>query len=485
MALQTGIFAELLAEESQALAVERSERRSSLENPQTPLSYPAEWLLDLFNGGRTDAGIRVSELTAFQVGTFLCCVDLIAGKISSLPTHIYERQIGKNGRAIHRLAYEHETYDLVSLEPNDEMGWQTFLYALICHALAWPAAYAEIQRDAGNAVVAFWPRNPAKTHPRRLTQAMHLEAVPWRPFPVSLPAGRMVFETTDGLPGEGDTTELGRNAMGGRRIIPMEDMIHVPGMLALDGRLGQGTVWLARNALGQVLAMEKFGSKYFANFAKPGGILEAPMNMVPGTPLYEQSKRSWQEAQGGERSHTVAVMPTGWKFTALSNNPEEAQTKEMREYLRTDVASLLHVPVRMAGDTSTKTRGSTEMENQELYDFALLPRMNAVKQEFKRKVFPHRGIGRTPRNPYFLDFDATELLRGDSAAREKFNASGKQWGYLSTNDVRALEKLNPIDEPWADEYWIPVNMTLATTPVDPTQQLAAGAGEVPKKGAEA
>ena len=25
------------------------ERRSSLENPQTPLSYPAEWLLDIFN----------------------------------------------------------------------------------------------------------------------------------------------------------------------------------------------------------------------------------------------------------------------------------------------------------------------------------------------------------------------------------------------------------------------------------------------------
>ena len=28
------------------------ERRSSLENPQTPLSFPAEWLLDIFNGGR-------------------------------------------------------------------------------------------------------------------------------------------------------------------------------------------------------------------------------------------------------------------------------------------------------------------------------------------------------------------------------------------------------------------------------------------------
>jgi hypothetical protein len=72
------------------------------------------------------------------VGTLLTCTDLIAGKISSLPTHIYERQIGKNGRAIRRIAYEHDSYDLLSLAPNDEMSWQTFLYALICHALVWP-----------------------------------------------------------------------------------------------------------------------------------------------------------------------------------------------------------------------------------------------------------------------------------------------------------------------------------------------------------
>src|ERR1700761_6756863 len=82
------------------------ESRSSLENPQTPLSYPAEWLLDIFNGGRTDSGVRISELTAFQVTTLLAGVDLIAGKISSLPWHIYERQFSKSGRAIHRIAYE-------------------------------------------------------------------------------------------------------------------------------------------------------------------------------------------------------------------------------------------------------------------------------------------------------------------------------------------------------------------------------------------
>src|SRR5215469_7519632 len=85
------------------------ERRSSLENPQTPLSYPAEWLLDIFNGGRTDSGIRVSELTALQVSTVLCCGNIVANGVASLPLYIYERSF-KNGREVKKIAYQHALY---------------------------------------------------------------------------------------------------------------------------------------------------------------------------------------------------------------------------------------------------------------------------------------------------------------------------------------------------------------------------------------
>jgi HK97 family phage portal protein len=470
MALQTGIFSELISEQRDLLA---AEQRSSLENP---LSYPAEWLLDIFNGGRTDSGIRVSELTAFQVVTFLVCVDLIAGKIASLPSHIYERSFTATGRAIHRVAYEHEYYELVHCEPNEEMSWQTFLKAYLCHCLAWGNGFSEIQRDAANGALAFWPRNPAKTRPIRLTAPVRLEPEPWRPFPVNLPAGKLVYSTTDGIE-EPDNSEAGGRSARNARIIPAEDMIHVPG-LALDGRIGQSVVWLARQALGLMLATEKFGAKYFANFAKPGGILEMPAHIKPEDK--ETSKRSWQEAQGGENSHRVAVMPPGFKFTPMSHNAQEAQTIETQMFLRTQIASLLHVPARMAGDTSTKTRGSTEQENQELLDFALSPWMSAIKQEFKRKLFPHANIGRRPKNPFFHDFDASELVRGDAASREKFYASGKQWGYLNTNTILGMEKLNPVQEEWAEAYWMPVNMTLVTTPIDPTHQDGAANGSVPE-----
>jgi HK97 family phage portal protein len=268
------------------------ETRSSLENPQTPLSFPAEWLLDMFNGGRTDAGIRVSELTAFQCTTFLACVDLISGSIASLPKHVFERTIVANGRASHRIAYEHGLYDLVNLEPNDEMSRFVFDKAYMAHVLAWGNGYAEVQRDAGNAAVAVWPRNPYKTRPHRLTSAVRLEAEDWRPFPVNLPAGALVYRTTDGVD-QYDNSNLDASR-GEDRIIPKEDMLHVPG-LAFDGRIGQSVVWMARNVLGLALATEKFGAKYFANFARPSGILEGP-NMTG--PAKDVAKNSWMEAQG-------------------------------------------------------------------------------------------------------------------------------------------------------------------------------------------
>jgi HK97 family phage portal protein len=358
------------------------ERRSSLENPQTPLSYPAEWLLDLFNGGRTDSGIRVSELTAFSCITFLSGVDFIAGKISSLPFHVYERMLVLNGRrAAHRTAYEHDYYDLIATEPNEEMSRQTLWKAFLCHCLAWGNGYIEMQRDEGNDVVALWPRNPAKTRPRRAVQPLQLAPVPWRPFPVLIPVGRLYFETSDGMEDQDTSHEDAQSRS--MRAIPLEDMLHVPG-LALDGRLGQSVVWLARQTLGLALATEKFGAKYFANFARPGGILKMPMNMPDAAKT--QARNSWMEAQGGENANRIAVMAPGFEWTPMSNNPEEAQTIQTRAFIRSELAALLHLPNRVLGDQSRSSRASTEQENQEILDFSLMPWISMNLAHSSRKV---------------------------------------------------------------------------------------------------
>ena len=52
------------------------------------------------------------------------------------------------------------------------------------------------------------------------------------------------------------------------------------------------------------------------------------------------------------------------------------------------------------------------------------------------------------------------MLRGDIATRFGAYATGRQWGWLSINDVRRLEDLNGIGEA-GDLYMEPLNMAPA------------------------
>ena len=68
------------------------------------------------------------------------------------------------------------------------------------------------------------------------------------------------------------------------------------------------------------------------------------------------------------------------------------------------------------------------------------------------------------------------LLRGDTAARTAYYMAGRQWGWLSVNDIRELENMELIDN--GDEYLVPMNMIEAGTepvpePKNPDQKLIA------------
>src|ERR1700676_1552360 len=147
-----------------------SETRTSLENPQTPLSFPAEWLLDIFNGGRTDSGIRVSEMTALQVSTIWACVEIKAGAIGVLDPKIYEHIVNDDGRLQRRIAHEHRYWDLLTQQPNPEMSSFTLRKTVQAHRMLWGNGYVELQRDNAGRIVAMWPRNPARIRPHRVAK---------------------------------------------------------------------------------------------------------------------------------------------------------------------------------------------------------------------------------------------------------------------------------------------------------------------------
>jgi HK97 family phage portal protein len=430
-----------------------AEFRTSLENPQTPLSYPAEWLLDIFNGGRTDSGIRVSEMTALQVGTVLACVNIVSNGFAALPLHVQEKVTFTGGREGRKKATKHALYDPLHTEPNSEMTSFVWRKVMMVHALLWGNAYSEIQRDQNNQIIGIWPRNPARTRPIRTLQPFTFEGDIIQP-------GTLIYETTESLIGQEPTgTDSNDVKVGKRRLILAEDMIHIQG-LSLDGRLGQSTVWLARQIIGLALATEKYGAKFFGNGARPAGILSMPNKMEELA--IDNLRRSWAEAHGGENQFKVAVLEEGVTFSKIAATPEEGQMLETRAYQREEITALFGVPLHMLVQTKGSGKSNTEQASIEFFQFCLNPWITQWTQELDRKLFPK--LGRSA-NRYIPHFETRQLLYPDAASRGAYYANGIQWGWLNGNDIHEFEGLNPIEDGTGDLYRVQVNMQPADMPM--------------------
>jgi len=88
------------------------------------------------------------------------------------------------------------------------------------------------------------------------------------------------------------------------------------------------TVWwviphrYGQNAIGMALATEEYGSRLFANDARPSVVLEHPGILKDPAKIRE----SWNKIyRGSENAHKVAVLEEGMQVKTLSMPPEQAQ----------------------------------------------------------------------------------------------------------------------------------------------------------------
>ena len=76
-----------------------------------------------------------------------------------------------------------------------------------------------------------------------------------------------------------------------------------------------------------------------------------------------------------------------------------------------------------------------------------------------RALFTDQEKGR-----FYVQFNMDGLMRGDYKSRMEGYAIGRQNGWLSANDIRALENQNPIPkEEGGDAYLVNGNMIPITT----------------------
>ncbi len=372
--------------------------------------------------GQTAAGKTVNERTAMQVTAVYACVRILAESIASLPLHIYCLEDGGK-----KLVYDHPLYRILHDEPNPEMTAFVFRETLMSHLLLWGNAYAQILRDGAGRVLGLYPLLPGRMKVDRDEETGDLFY--------------MYSRLTDENP---NLKKYGQVRL--RR----EDVLHVLG-LGFDGLVGYSPIAMAKNAIGVALATEEYGATFFQNGATPGGILEHP-GIVKDP---ERLRESWHAQFSGKNSHSIAVLEEGMKFHQLSIPPEEAQFLETRKFQINEIARIFRIPPHMVGDLEKSSFSNIEQQSLEFVKYTLSPWVVRIEQAMKKSLL----LPKEKKN-LSIKFNVDGLLRGDYKSRMDGYAVGRQNGWLSANDIREMENLNPIpDEEGGSTYLINGNMT--------------------------
>lgn len=364
-------------------------------------------------GSRTPSGIRVNADTSMACSAYTACIRVISDSVSSLPLHLYER-LPNGGK---RKASEHPIYRLLHQQPNpwqtaqEFRDWMTGLY------LHYGASYAEIRPGTRGPVSELWPLHSSRMEVERLEN------------------GRLRY--------------LYREP-NGRQTVYSQEQIFCLRFTTDDGIHPIPTFRLFQNAIGLAQALEAHGSTYFGNGARPGIVLESE-NPVP-VEAAERLREQWERMhRGPDRAHRTAVLPNGVKAHELSQSNEAAQFLETRQYQVIEICRAFRVPPHMIQDLTRSTYSNIEVQGTEFVQHCLLPHLKRWEAAISRDLIEDDET-------YFAEHNVTGLLRGDHASRAQFYVSAIQNGWMSVNEVREAENLNPLG-PEGDKHFIQLNMT--------------------------
>ena len=231
---------------------------------------------------------------------------------------------------------------------------------------------------------------------------------------------------------------------GKSHILALYPLLHIPG-LGFDGIMGYSPIALEKNAIGLGIAAEEYGSTFFKNGARPSGILTHPNTVKDPKRLRE----SWNAAYGGSSNGSkVAILEENMSFTPISLPNNEAQFLETRKFQVEEICRIFRVPPHLIGDLSRSTFSNIEHQSIDFATHTIRPWLVRIEQAMNRALFSVSEKGR-----FYVQFNLDGLMRGDYKSRMEGYAIARQNGWMSANDIRALENLNPIpDEEGGNTY---------------------------------
>jgi HK97 family phage portal protein len=391
--------------------------------------HPRDPALSALLGYGDDAasGVNVTHQTALTYSAVWAAIRINAETMGSLPHLTYQKTT--SGK---KEAEEHPVYSLLSLEPNPEMTACVFHETMQAHIEARGNCYAEIEWSNGGQPLNLWPLPPDSVDVIRRPDGKGL--------------GYIVHNANmDATP------------------IAAENIIHIPG-LGYDGVKGYNVIQLARESIGVGIATEKYGAKFYANSARPSGILTTAGRLKETTK--KTMRRTWEEAHKGlDKAHRIAVLDGGLTWQAMSFSPADAEFLANRKFNLSEIARWFNVPNHLLRDLDNSTNNNIEHQGIEYVIYSLRSKGTRWNQEARRKLFT-----KAERKTFYTAFSFNGLTAGDRLTRYQSHQIALLNGFKNIDEVREEEDDNKLPNGDGQKYRVPVN----TQPVDEPPPAAPG-----------
>jgi HK97 family phage portal protein len=184
------------------------------------------------------------------------------------------------------------------------------------------------------------------------------------------------------------------------------------------------------------------------------GVIERPREAAPITDQAKLDRllSKFAERHSGIRNmFSVAMLQEGMTYKQLAMDNEKAQLLESRKHSSVTVCQLYKVPPHMIQMMDRATFNNIEHMGLQFVIYTLLPWIKRHEGAMMRDL-----LLPSERSDLYIEFNVSGLLRGDQKSRYEAYAIGRNWGWLSANDVRRLENMPPITG--GDRYLAPLNM---------------------------
>jgi HK97 family phage portal protein len=369
------------------------------------------------NNGYTSAGQPITNSTALQISTVYDCVRVISEDLAKLPLQVFQAT-SENDKERRR---DHPLQRVISWWPNPEMTAISFWNSIVSHSVGWGNGYAEKVRDRNGDIIQLWLITPDRVTIKRREN------------------GTLYYEIREE---DGSVTELSK-----------ENMFHVPGF-GYDGVQGYNVVEIARESLGLAAGAEQFGAKFFGNGAKTSLALRFPEKL--SEIAYKNLQRSAEQQIAGQNQHKVLLVEEGGEVQTLSLSQKDSQYLETRQFSVIEICRWFRMPPHKVADLTRSTFSNIEEQNIDYVTDTLGSWFTRFEQAVHNQLFTEED----QQDGYYVKYNDNALLRGDTEGRFNAYSKGINDGWLTRNEVRQLEDLNPLeglDEPLVSQNTRPAS----------------------------